>query len=92
MSLRDGGRLQPVKPPVLPPQLTPAPGRRAIIVAAVLLGALILALQLWLLTIALDLYLAGEGRDVWQLALLSGIFFTGGVFALLLTRQPEDRS
>jgi hypothetical protein len=55
--------------------------------AAVILGALILALQLWLLTTALDLYLAGDGDVVWQLAIVSGVFFAGGVLALLLSRR-----
>jgi hypothetical protein len=63
----------------------PAPGRRSIILAAVVLGALILALQLWLLTTALDLYLAGDGDVVWQLAVVSGFFFAGGLLALVLT-------
>jgi hypothetical protein len=46
-----------------------------------------LALQLWLLTTALDLYLAGDGDVVWQLAIVSGFFFAGGVLALVLTTR-----
>jgi hypothetical protein len=61
------------------------------ILAAVVLGGLILALQLWLLTTALDLFLAGEGDIVWQLAVVSGLFFAGGVLALLLTGRAAAR-
>jgi hypothetical protein len=59
------------------------------VLAAVIVGALMLALQLWLLTTALDLYLAGEGDDVWQLALASAILFTGGILALKQTGRPK---
>ena len=75
------------KPPARPGGVEPAPGRRAMVLAAVVLGALILALQLWLLTTALDLYLAGDGDIVWQLAVVSGVFFAGGVMALILSRR-----
>jgi len=78
-----------LKPPVRPARPSPAPGRRSLVLAAVILGALMLALQLWLLTTALDLYLAGEGGSVWQLAAASAIVFAGGVLALLLTRSQE---
>ena len=81
---RPGDRLS-LKPPVRPLGPVPAPGRRALVLAAVLLGALMLALQLWLLTTALDLYLAGDGEIVWQLAAVSAVAFAGGVAALLLT-------
>lgn len=50
-----------------------------------------LALQLWLLTTALDLYLGGEGKIVWQLAVVSGVFFAGGVVALLVTRPGPQQ-
>lgn len=74
-----------LKPPVRPPHLTPAPGRRSLVMAAVILGGLMLALQFWLLTTALDLFLAGEGDHVWQLAAASAIVFLGGVLALVAT-------
>lgn len=72
-----------LKPPVRPKRMTPAPGRHALVTAAVILGALMLALQLWLLTTALDLFLAGDGDVVWQLAAVSTLAFLGGVLALL---------
>jgi hypothetical protein len=39
-------------------------------------------MQLWLLTVALELYLGGEGGNIWALALLSGLVFAGGLYAL----------
>jgi hypothetical protein len=86
-----GGSRRALKPPVGQWQPTPAPGRRSLTLAAVVLGALILALQLWLLTTALDLYLAGDGDVVWQLAVASGVFFAGGLLALMLTRRAATR-
>jgi hypothetical protein len=79
----------PLKRPIGPRQPSAAPGWNALVLAAVILGALMLALQLWLLTTALDLYLAGRGGDVWQLAVASAILFAGGVLALLQTGRPR---
>lgn len=56
----------------------PPPGEMAILLAALLLGILLMGIQLWLLTVALELYLGGQGFRVWQLALVSGIIFLGG--------------
>lgn len=70
----------------------PAPGQAAIVLAALTIGILLMAIQLWLLTVALELYLAGEGARVWQLALLSGAIFLGGLGILrLLRRRPQVR-
>ena len=63
---------------------TPPPGRQAVVLAKLALGVLLLGVQLWLLTVALDLYLSGDGSDVWTLALFSGIVFVGGLLALRL--------
>ncbi len=49
-------------------------------VVIVMVGVLLMGLQLWLLTIALDLYLSGRNEGVWQLALTSGLIFLGGIF------------
>jgi hypothetical protein len=71
-------------------QPTLAPGRRAMVLAAVLIGLLLLGVQLWLLTVAVDLYLGGDAGDAWTLAAVSGIVFGGGVLAYrLLGRQPH---
>jgi hypothetical protein len=51
------------------------------------IGILLLGIQLWLLTVALDLYLGGRGGQVWSLALVSGLIFAGGLLVLWILRQ-----
>lgn len=60
------------------------PGLQSLLLAALAIGILMLSLQLWLLTVALDLFLAGRGGEVWSLAFVSGLIFTGGFVALRL--------
>jgi hypothetical protein len=49
-----------------------------------------MGIQLWLLTIALDLYLAGHGTDIWLLAVVSGLVFLGGLLVLrVLGQRPR---
>ena len=68
----------------------PAPGRQALLLAALCIGGLLLAMQLWLLTVALELYLGGEGSNIWALAILSGLVFLGGLYALrLISRRAR---
>ena len=70
----------------------PAPGQTAVVLAALTIGILLMGIQLWLLTVALELYLSGVGDRVWQLALLSGAIFLGGLAILrLLHRRPQVR-
>jgi uncharacterized protein DUF6755 len=69
-----------------------APGRDALSAAALVIGLLLMALQLWLLTVALELFLSGKGASVWPLALISGLIFAGGLGMLwLLRRRPAIR-
>ncbi len=64
----------------------------ALIMAGLTIGVLLMGIQLWLLTIALELYLAGEGRQVWLTALVSGAIFAGGLLMRRrLRRQPRVR-
>ena len=78
--------------PDAPLDRTPPPGRRALLLAALLVGFLLMGIQLWLLTVALDLYLAGSGDEVWLLALVSGLVVLGGVLAIyLIERRPRPR-
>jgi hypothetical protein len=71
----------------------PAPGRQAMLLAALTIGALLLAIQLWFLTVALELYLNGEsGSGIWVLAGLSGLVFVGGVLVIrMLSRRARLR-
>jgi hypothetical protein len=67
----------------------PPSGQMPLVLAGLAIGLLLMGIQLWLLTIALDLYLSGEGRQLWLLALISGAIFGGGLLMLrLLQRQP----
>jgi hypothetical protein len=68
---------------------SPPPGQQALVMAALMLGLLLMGIQLWLLTVALELYLGGSGRQVWLLTLVSGLIFLGGLLTLrVLGRQP----
>ncbi len=70
----------------------PPPGQMPLVMAALAVGVLLMALQLWLLTVALELYLSGDGGRVWQLALVSGAIFAGGLAMLaVLRRRPRVR-
>lgn len=70
----------------------PPPGQMTLVLAGLAIGLLLLGIQLWLLTIALDLYLGGAGGQIWQLALASGAIFLGGLLMLrLLGRRPRLR-
>lgn len=69
---------------------SPVPGREALLLASLAIGVVLLAVQLWLLTVALELYLAGHGDEVWVLGLFSGLVFLGGLVAVwLLSRSPR---
>ena len=69
---------------------SPPPGQLAVVMAALMIGLLMMGTQLWLLTVALELHLSGHGRQVWLLALVSGAIFAGGVLILrLLGRRPR---
>ncbi|HBY95716.1 MAG: hypothetical protein M5U01_10980 [Ardenticatenaceae bacterium] len=68
----------------------PSPGQQAIILAMLMIGILMMGVQLWLLTVALELYLGGNGSDVLWLALISGLIFLGGLLVLrVLGRRPR---
>ena len=70
----------------------PPPGQMTLVLTGLAIGLLLMGIQLWLLTIALDLYLAGAGARGWQLALVSGAIFLGGLLMLrLLRRRPRMR-
>ena len=71
-------------------RVQPTPGRQAIVMAALAIGLLLMGIQLWLLTVSLDLYLAGAGERCWLLAIVSGAIFVGGLLMLrMLDRRPR---
>ncbi len=68
----------------------PGPSRSwegPVLTAALALGLVLMAIQLWILTVALDLFLGG-GRPLplWQLAGASGAVFAGGLLVLRVLR------
>ncbi len=68
----------------------PPPGQGPVVGAALAVGILLMGVQLWLLTIALDLYLAGKCAQVWGIAAVSGLIFLGGLVVLwVLGRRPR---
>jgi hypothetical protein len=70
----------------------PLPGQAAVVAAALAIGILLLGVQLWILTVALDLFLGGRRGQLWQLALASGLIFLGGLLVLwVLRRRPSVR-
>jgi hypothetical protein len=69
----------------------PPPGRVAVLLTALAIGILLMGIQLWLLTIALDLYLAGGSIDIWILVIISGLVFLGGILVWrVLRRSPRS--
>lgn len=74
----------------MPFERLPMPGRQAVLIAALVIGLLMLGMQLWLLTVALEMFLRGDGEDIWGLAVASGVVFLGGLFTVrLLNRRPR---
>ncbi len=69
------------------------PGREAMVMAAAMIGVLMLGLQLWLLTVALDMFLSANQNELWVLSAGSGIVFLGGAVAfwMLLGRRSLRR-
>lgn len=76
-----------------PPREEPVtPGRQAVVMMMLAIGIMLLGIQLWLLTVALDQYLAGQGATVWITCIFSGLIFLGGLLVLrLLERQDWPR-
>ena len=69
----------------------PPPGQVAVVLTALTIGILLMGIQLWLLTLALDLYLAGKGEFLWLLGVISGLIFLGGLLMLrVLDRRPRS--
>lgn len=57
-----------------------------VLTTGVALGLVLMALQLWLLTVALDLLLSGRTEGIDRLAVGSGAVFAGGLLVLRLLR------
>lgn len=68
----------------------PIPGQRQLVLAGLAVGILMVGIQLWLLTVALELLLGGHGETVWICAAISGVVFAGGLLMQwVLMRRPQ---
>lgn len=63
----------------------------ALVMFGLSIGVLLMALQLWLLTLAFDLYSSGSRTQTVVIALISGLVFAGGLFMLRLLDQGRPR-
>ncbi|HWV36064.1 MAG TPA: hypothetical protein VNZ55_10530 [Thermomicrobiales bacterium] len=69
-----------------------APGESGLVSLGLAVGILFMLVQLWLLTLAFDLYLSGQRGDTVGVAIISGLVFLGGLLMLkLLQRRPISR-
>lgn len=59
-----------------------APGEGGVVLLGLAIGILMMGIQLWLLTLAFDLYLSGERGDTVLVAVCSGLLFIGGLVML----------
>ncbi len=83
----DPSPYRPEAPRDVPP---PTPGQQGVVLAALLIGILLMGIQLWLLTVALELYLGGGSEgDSWTLPLISGLIFLGGLVALWTLKKQQ---
>ena len=73
------------------PENRTRPGESALVTLGLVIGILFMTIQLWLLTIAFDLYLAGQRGETVRAAIISGFVFLGGLLMLrvLDRRQPR---
>ncbi len=69
--------------------ISPSPGQQGVLMAAVVIGILLMGIQLWLLTVALDLYLGGNDNPIWPLPFVSGLIFLGGLLTLRLLKRRQ---
>jgi hypothetical protein len=75
--------------PQPPREQQATPGQQAVVLMMLCLGVLLLGAQLWLLTVALDLFLAGAGEHLWAICLVSGLIFVGGLVVLWLQERQR---
>ncbi len=75
-----------------PKRAIPPPGEAALVGAALMIGILLLALQLWILTVALEEFQRHNDERTYMLAGISAAIFAGGLAVRwLLKRTPRIR-
>lgn len=71
---------------------TPPAGQGPLVMLALAIGILLMTVQLWLLTLALNLYLSGVREGTLIAAVISGLIFLGGLLVLrLLWQRPRHQ-
>ncbi|HEX5166545.1 MAG TPA: hypothetical protein VFV93_14170 [Thermomicrobiales bacterium] len=84
---RDPGARQTIAPERRPP-----PGQAGLALLGLAVGVTLISIQLWLLTLAFDLYKFDEDTDAILAAAFSGLVFFGGLAMLhILDRRPRRR-
>jgi hypothetical protein len=67
-------------------------GQATLALLGLMIGILLMGIQLWLLTLAFDLYLEGKKSETLIAAIISGLVFLGGLLMLrYLNRSPWRR-
>ena len=69
----------------------PAPGQSGLVMLGLSVGILLMSVQLWLLTLAVNLYLAGDPGGTLIAAIVSGGIFLGGLLMLWILRRSARR-
>ncbi|MEI2618699.1 MAG: hypothetical protein V9F06_13890 [Thermomicrobiales bacterium] len=67
----------------------PSVGQTGLVMLGLAVGILLMSLQLWLLTLAFDLYQLNDDRGTVLVAIFSGLVFLGGVIMLRLLGWPQ---
>jgi hypothetical protein len=79
--------------PVGAPRAGPPAGQGPLVMLALAIGILLMTVQLWLLTLTLNLFLGGARGGTVVAAVISGLIFAGGLVVVRLVEQrPEQRS
>lgn len=69
----------------------PAPGQHGLVMLGLSVGILLMSVQLWLLTLAFNLYLSGERGGTLIAAIASGGIFAGGLGMVWMLRRSARR-
>lgn len=72
-----------------PAPSAPPPGHHGLVMLGLSMGIVLMAIQLWLLTLAFNLYLLGDRRGTLTAAIVSGLVFLGGLAMLRVLRWTE---
>ena len=67
----------------------PAPGQNGLVMLGLSAGVLMMAVQLWLLTLAFNLFLSGERTGTLLAAVVSGAIFLGGLAMMWVLRRSR---